>query len=74
MTKLWMSVVVVVVVAVGCTTDEYLQKLTAPMTKCNVANLQISDIVVEKPTTWRAICRSDGRIYQCSKTACTEVK
>lgn len=73
MTKLGMSIVVVAL-AVGCTTDESLQKITAPLTKCNVANLQITDIVIEKPTTWRAICRSDGRIYHCTKTQCTEVQ
>lgn len=44
------------------------------MTKCNAVNLQVTDIKLDKPTTWRAICRSDGRIYQCNKTECTEVK
>jgi len=73
MTKQW-PFIVVAALAVGCTTDEYLQKVTAPLTKCNVANVQISDINLDEPTTWRAICRSDGRIYHCNKTECTEVE
>jgi len=66
--------IVIAASAAGCTTDEYLQKVTAPLTKCNAANLQISDIVLDEPTTWRAICQSDGKIYQCSKATCTEVE
>jgi hypothetical protein len=71
--KWWLPVAATAMI-VGCENDEYFQKLTAPMTNCNVPNLQITDIKRDKPSTWRAICRSDGRIFQCTKKGCTEVK
>ena len=69
-----MPVLAVGIVLMSCETDELFQKKTAEFTNCTADNVQISDVNWSGGNTWKAICRSDARIYKCHKDGCTEVK
>ena len=68
------SLLVAGILMAGCETDELFQKRTAEFTTCSADDVQVSDVNWNGGNTWKAICRRDARIYQCSKTGCTEIE
>lgn len=73
MKKALLSVVGAVMV-VACATDSSYQKTTAGFTGCAADDIQISDVNTSGANSWKAICRSNARIYTCSKEGCTELQ
>ena len=73
--KKWViGLAVVGAVQVSCAREEAFQKSTAEFTGCSTGNIQISDVNWSGPNSWKAICKTDARIYQCTKVGCTETK
>jgi hypothetical protein len=64
----------VLVAVLGCATDSSYQKLTSEFTGCSADNVQVSDVNHSGSNSWKAICKSDARIYACTRKGCSEVK
>jgi hypothetical protein len=58
----------------GCASEESFQKATSEFTNCSADNVQISDVNTSGDNSWKAICKSDARIYKCNRDGCTEIK
>jgi hypothetical protein len=64
----------IVAAILGCGTESTFQKLTAQYTECNSDNVQVSDVNSSGADSWKAICKSDARIYTCNREGCSEQK
>jgi hypothetical protein len=73
MKKALLSVVGALMV-VACATDSSYQKTTAGFIACAADDIQISDVNTSGANSWKAICRSNARIYTCSQDGCTELR
>lgn len=67
-------VVVFGIILSSCANEASQQKITSQFIECSSDNIQISDVNTSGANSWKAICRSDARIYKCAKEGCTEIK
>jgi hypothetical protein len=58
----------------GCASESSYQKTTAEHTECSADDLQISDVNTSGANSWKAICKSDARIYKCTSQGCSELR
>jgi len=56
----------------SCANEASYQKMTSQFIECSSDDVQISDVNTSGANSWKAICRSDARIYKCTKESCTE--
>lgn len=59
----------------GCVTEGSYKNATAGRIGCAPENIEISDTHSSfGAKAWKAVCKTDGKVYQCGKGACTEIK
>jgi uncharacterized lipoprotein YajG len=73
MTRLLVLVVGAFLLA-GCASESGYQRTTAEFTGCSADDIQISDVNTSGANSWKAICKSNAKIYRCDQKGCTELK